>query len=106
MSRLAPYVELSAVASAVASAKGKATYRARLRGEGNDRAMNISIATVLASAKPYVSAPPSSPHLLAHDTPNPFETQEGRRRGPHPGDILFWVACVGGVGLLLLASTT
>jgi len=27
------------------------------------------------------------------------------RRGPHPGDILFWVACVGGAGLLLFLAT-
>jgi hypothetical protein len=26
-------------------------------------------------------------------------------RGPHPGDILYWVACLGGACLLLFAAT-
>jgi len=26
-------------------------------------------------------------------------------RGPHPGDILYWVTCVGGASLILIAST-
>jgi hypothetical protein len=67
--------------------------------------MNQIITTVLTSARQYVSAHTSAHHLLAHGTHSP-ELHEVRRRGPHPGDILFWVACVGGVGLLLLASTT
>ena len=29
-----------------------------------------------------------------------------RSRGPHPGDILYWVACLGGACLLLLSATT
>ena len=29
----------------------------------------------------------------------------GRPRRPHPGDIFYWVTCLGGVCLLLLAST-
>jgi hypothetical protein len=36
----------------------------------------------------------------------PPDTRGGGPRGPHPGDILYWVACVGGVGLLLIAATT
>lgn len=27
-------------------------------------------------------------------------------RKPHPGDILYWVACLGGACLLLLSATT
>ena len=27
-------------------------------------------------------------------------------RGPHPGDILYWAACLGGACLLLIAATT
>jgi hypothetical protein len=27
-------------------------------------------------------------------------------RGPHPGDVLYWVACLGGACLLLLSATT
>lgn len=67
--------------------------------------MNQIITTVLTSARQYVSAHTSVHQLLTHGTHSP-ELHEVRRRGPHPGDILFWVACVGGVGLLLLASTT
>ena len=26
--------------------------------------------------------------------------------GPHPGDVLYWVTCVGGAGLLLIVATT
>ncbi len=26
-------------------------------------------------------------------------------RGPHPGDVLYWVTCVGGASLILIAST-
>jgi len=34
------------------------------------------------------------------------DTRGGGPRGPHPGDILYWVACLGGVCLLLIAATT
>jgi hypothetical protein len=34
------------------------------------------------------------------------ETRGGGPRGPHPGDILYWVACLGGACLLLIAATT
>lgn len=27
-------------------------------------------------------------------------------RGPHPGDVLYWAACLGGAFLLLLSATT
>jgi len=29
----------------------------------------------------------------------------GRPRRPHPGDLLYWVACLGAASLLLLAAT-
>ena len=34
----------------------------------------------------------------------PPDTRGGGPRGPHPGDVLFWVACVGGACLLLMAA--
>jgi hypothetical protein len=34
----------------------------------------------------------------------PGIAREGIRRGPHPADILYWIACAGGVCLLLLVS--
>jgi len=34
------------------------------------------------------------------------DTRGGGPRGPHPGDVLYWVACLGGACLLLLAATT
>ena len=34
------------------------------------------------------------------------DTRSGGPRGPHPGDILYWVACLGGACLLLIAATT
>jgi hypothetical protein len=36
----------------------------------------------------------------------PPDTRGGGPRGPHPGDVLYWVACVGGACLLLIAATT
>lgn len=35
----------------------------------------------------------------------PPDTRSGGPRRPHPGDILYWVACVGGACLLLIAAT-
>jgi hypothetical protein len=45
----------------------------------------------------------SASHMPSHLGLNP--TAPRARRGPHPGDILFWVACVGGAGLLLFLAT-
>ena len=45
----------------------------------------------------------SSSHMPSHLGLN--STAPRGRRGPHPGDILFWVACVGGAGLLLFLAT-
>jgi hypothetical protein len=58
-------------------------------------------------------------HAEAARPPKPAETVQDRRpasllpdtggsrpRRPHPGDILYWVACLGGVCLLLLSATT
>jgi hypothetical protein len=36
----------------------------------------------------------------------PPDTRGGGPRGPHPGDVLYWVACLGGACLLLLCATT
>jgi hypothetical protein len=38
-------------------------------------------------------------HLVA-------DTRGTGPRGPHPGDVLYWVACLGGACLLLLTATT
>jgi hypothetical protein len=35
----------------------------------------------------------------------PPDTRGGGPRGPHPGDVLYWMACVGGACLLLMAAT-
>jgi hypothetical protein len=45
----------------------------------------------------------SASHMPAHFGLNSAAPRA--RRGPHPGDILFWVACVGGAGLLLFLAT-
>jgi hypothetical protein len=45
------------------------------------------------------AAPHRGLHLLG-------ETAIVDRRRPHPGDVLYWVACLGGVCLLLLSATT
>jgi hypothetical protein len=33
-----------------------------------------------------------------------FGLPDTRHGGPHPGDIVYWVACLGGAGLLLLCT--
>jgi hypothetical protein len=38
-------------------------------------------------------------HLIA-------DTRGTRPRGPHPGDVIYWVACLGGACLLLLCATS
>jgi len=34
------------------------------------------------------------------------DTKNGGPRRPHPADVLYWVACLGGAGLLILCGTT
>jgi hypothetical protein len=36
----------------------------------------------------------------------PPDTRSTGPRGPHPGDVLYWVACLGGACLLILSATT
>jgi hypothetical protein len=48
-------------------------------------------------------APSSATHRGLHLLPATLKS--GRRR-PHPGDVLYWVACLGGACLLLLSATT
>jgi hypothetical protein len=35
----------------------------------------------------------------------PADTHGGGPRAPHPGDILYWAACLGAACLLILAAT-
>jgi hypothetical protein len=63
--------------------------------------MNTHIATGTASNTKYRSVP-ASPGLHSSQ---PIDTPETDRRGPHPGDVAFWVACVGGACLLLFLAT-
>jgi hypothetical protein len=49
------------------------------------------------------TAPTPETHRGLHLLP---EAVRGNRRRPHPGDVLYWVACLGGVCLLLLSATT
>jgi hypothetical protein len=46
---------------------------------------------------------PEAPHRGLHLVP---DTRGGGPRGPHPGDVLYWVACLGGACLLLIAATS
>jgi hypothetical protein len=34
------------------------------------------------------------------------DTRGGGPRGPHPGDVIYWIACLGGACLLILCATT
>jgi hypothetical protein len=35
----------------------------------------------------------------------PAGTYDGGPRGPHPGDVIYWIACLGAAFLLILAAT-
>jgi hypothetical protein len=49
----------------------------------------------------------AGPRLLHHRALRTLgETRGTGPRGPHPGDILYWAACLGGACLLLIAATT
>jgi hypothetical protein len=51
------------------------------------------------SAQHYAEAAPPRLQLVP-------DTRGGGPRRPHPGDVLYWVACLGGACLLLIAATT
>ena len=51
-----------------------------------------------AAAQPAEAAP--HPQRLLPDT------RGGGPRRPHPGDVIYWVACLGGACLLILCATT
>ena len=59
---------------------------------------NSSYALANAEWRPEPVQPRRGIHLLP-ETRNP-------RGGWHPGDVLYWVACLGGACLLLLCATT
>jgi hypothetical protein len=46
----------------------------------------------------------SDPVQATHHSLQPDVRESPRRL--HPGDILYWVACLGGAGLLILCATT
>ena len=35
----------------------------------------------------------------------PAGTYDGGPRGPHPADVIYWIACLGAAFLLILAAT-
>jgi hypothetical protein len=35
----------------------------------------------------------------------PAGTYDGGPRGPHPGDVIYWIACLAAAFLLILAAT-
>lgn len=49
-----------------------------------------------------LAAEQQADHMPAHR--GRFGFPETRHGGPHPGDIAYWVACVGGAGMLLLCA--
>jgi hypothetical protein len=53
---------------------------------------------------------PSFPAEVRPETPGLRGLADTRGTGParglHPGDVLYWVACLGGACLLLLCATT
>lgn len=42
---------------------------------------------------------------MYHKLYRPSGTYDGGPRGPHPGDVIYWIACLGAAVLLILAAT-
>ena len=87
-----PATHLVTLAPVAASALGFDRVRARVTVP--QQLTNDQIPPADAMARPAVN--------LFHLPP---DTRGGGPRGPHPGDVLYWVACVGGACLLLIAAT-
>jgi hypothetical protein len=83
-------------AALVASGRGLDPVRARVIVR--QQLTNDQILQADAAAHPAAEATPLGLHL-------PPDTRGSGRRGPHPGDVLYWVACLGGACLLLIAAT-
>jgi len=70
--------------------------RARVHAE--PQTTNAELLQIDLCRHPGATATPAVP-LLPPDA-------HGGPRKPHPGDVLYWVACLGGACLLLLAAIT
>ena len=85
-----------------------ATYPAMFVLEGGSpRRLDPVRARIAAASQPIVysqglPADPSESHRGQHLP----DLRNGGPRRPHPGDVLYWVACLGGACLLLLSATT
>ncbi|HEY4380155.1 MAG TPA: hypothetical protein VGN01_07395 [Acidobacteriaceae bacterium] len=88
-----------------------ATYPAMLILEGGSpRRPDPVRARIAAGSQPMVhsqgvlmTSTEEAGHRGLHLTPG---SRMGALRRFHPGDVLYWVACLGGAGLLLLCATT
>ena len=60
----------------------------------------------LTNSQTLYAAHGNGPDLHAAHRVLQADTRGTGPRGPHPGDVLYWVACLGGACLLLLSATT
>ena len=86
----------NAAAFARSAATGQGLDPVRSRVVVRQQLTNDQMLQANAAAQPVQTIP----HALLPDT------RSGGPRGPHPGDIIYWIACLGGVCLLLLCATT
>jgi len=64
-----------------------------------------SIGPGAPNAAPESAAGDSGLMALYRKLYRPAVTYDGGPRGPHPGDVIYWIACLGAAFLLILAAT-
>ena len=93
----------------------QATYAAILAMDGPPPRRLDRIRARMAAARTHRSLKADNNNLHPMPTLTRSGSQDGlhlisdtrgtRPRGPHPGDVIYWVACLGGACLLLLCAT-
>lgn len=63
----------------------------------------IAAGEQLIHSQGVLMTPEESAHRGLH---LPLDARTGGPRRPHPGDVVYWVACLGGACLLLLFAAT
>jgi len=84
---------------ALDSASSHRTDPVRARVSGGHQLTNFQVLHTNPATRSEAPTELPGLHLLA-------DTRGTGPRGPHPGDVLYWVACLGGACLLLLCATT
>lgn len=84
---------------ALDEASSRRVDRVRARVGGSQLLTNAQNLCVNSENNQHANSKHRGLYLLA-------DTRGSGPRGPHPGDVLYWAACLGGACLLLLSATT